>query len=57
MIVQGENDRIILPAFADFIAHHIPHAVRVNYENCGHMPFVEVVERFNADWMEFMNTM
>ena len=57
LIVQGKNDRVILPAFADFIAHHIPHAARVDYENCGHMPFVEVVDRFDADVMKYMNTM
>jgi len=57
LIIQGKNDRIILPAFADFITQHIPHASRVDYENCGHIPFVEVVDRFNADVVEFMNTM
>jgi non-heme chloroperoxidase len=57
LIVQGKNDHIILPTFADFIAQHIPHAARVGYENCGHMPFVEVGNRFNADVVEFMNGM
>jgi len=57
LIIQGKNDRIILPTFADFIAQHIPYASRVDYENCGHIPFVEVVDRFNADVVEFMNTM
>ncbi len=56
LIVQGKNDRIILPAFADFIAQHIPHASRVIYDNCGHISFVEVADRFNADVVEFMNT-
>jgi pimeloyl-ACP methyl ester carboxylesterase len=57
LIVQGKNDRIILPAFADFIAQYIPHALRGSYDNCGHVPFVEMVERFNADVVEFMNTL
>jgi hypothetical protein len=54
--LYGENDRIILTAFADFIALRIPHAARVEHENFGHMPSVEVVDRFNADAMELMNT-
>lgn len=56
LIIQGKNDRIILPAYADFIAQHVPHASRVEYDSCGHIPFVEVVDRFNADVMEFINT-
>lgn len=56
LIVQGNNDRIVLPTYAEFIARHIPHASRADYDNCGHVPFVEMAEQFNKDVMEFMNT-
>jgi pimeloyl-ACP methyl ester carboxylesterase len=54
LIVQGNNDRIVLPASADNIAHHIPHASRVNYDHCGHVPFVEAADQFNRDVATFM---
>ena len=56
LIVQGSNDRIVLPIYADHIARHISHASRVDYPDCGHAPFAEMPDRFNADVMEFMNT-
>jgi non-heme chloroperoxidase len=57
LIVQGKNDRVVLPVYADFIARHIPHASRADYDHCGHVPFVEMADRFNKDVMEFMNTL
>lgn len=57
LIVQGNNDRIVLPVYADHIARHIPHAQRANYENCGHVPFVDAAEHFNRDVAAFMQTL
>ncbi len=56
LIVQGNNDQIVLPIYADFIARHIPHASRVSYDNCGHVPFVEAADQFNRDVAAFMQT-
>src|SRR5207245_11598632 len=56
LIVQGNDDRIVLPTYADHIARHISHAKRVDYPKCGHAPFAELPERFNRDVTEFMNT-
>lgn len=56
LIVQGSDDRVVLPTYADHIARHIGHASRVDYPNCGHVPFADMPERFNKDVVEFMNT-
>jgi non-heme chloroperoxidase len=56
LIVQGNDDRIVLPTYAEFIARHIPHASRADYANCGHVPFVEAAEQFNRDVTAFMQT-
>lgn len=54
LILQGQDDRVILPASSDYLARHIPHAWRVDYEHCGHMSFVEVAEQFNRDTAAFL---
>lgn len=54
LITQGRNDRIVLPASSDNIARHIPHASRVDYDRCGHVPFVETAGQFNRDIETFM---
>jgi pimeloyl-ACP methyl ester carboxylesterase len=56
LIVQGKNDRVVLPVYADFIARHLPHSSRADYDNCGHLPFVEAADRFNQDVTAFMQT-
>jgi non-heme chloroperoxidase len=55
LIVQGNDDRLVLPTYADHIARHIRHAKRVDYPKCGHAPFAEMPERFNRDVTEFMH--
>ncbi|MGZ3628838.1 MAG: alpha/beta fold hydrolase [Ktedonobacteraceae bacterium] len=49
LIVQGKDDRIVLPASSDNIARHVSHISRVDYDHCGHVPFVEAAEQFNRD--------
>lgn len=49
LIMQGQEDLLVLPACADFIASHVSHASRVDYPRCGHAPFFEVADRFNRD--------
>lgn len=56
LIVQGNDDQIVLPTYADHIARHISQAKRVDYPNCGHAPFIEWSERFNRDVAEFVTT-
>jgi pimeloyl-ACP methyl ester carboxylesterase len=54
LIVQGRDDRIVLSASSDNIARHIPHVSRVDYDHCGHVPFVEAAEQFNRDVTAFL---
>ena len=54
LIVQGKDDRIVLPASSDNIARHVSHVSRVDYDHCGHVPFVEAAEQFNRDVATFM---
>ncbi len=54
LIVQGKNDRVVLPVYADHIARHVPHATRADYDTCGHAPFAEFADRFNEDVAAFM---
>ena len=54
LIIQGTDDRIVLSASSDNIARHVPHVSRVNYDHCGHVPFVEAEEQFNQDVLTFM---
>jgi pimeloyl-ACP methyl ester carboxylesterase len=34
----------------------MPKARLIIYEKCGHMPFMEHPERFNADMLDFLTT-
>jgi non-heme chloroperoxidase len=54
LIVQGNNDCIVLPSFADHIARYIPHAQCASYDRCGHAPFSEAPQQFNRDMTAFM---
>jgi non-heme chloroperoxidase len=54
LIIQGRDDRIVLSASSDNIARHIPRVSRVDYDHCGHVPFVEAAEQFNRDVAAFM---
>lgn len=54
LIVQGNQDRIVLPTFADHLARHISHAERANYDRCAHAPFAEHAAQFNSDVAAFM---
>ena len=54
LIIQGKDDRIVLSVSSDNIARHIPHVSRVDYDHCGHVPFVEAASLFNRDVTAFM---
>jgi non-heme chloroperoxidase len=57
LILHGQNDRLVLPAYSDYLALHIPHAHRLDYAECGHSPFFEHPARFNQDVAEFMRSL
>lgn len=53
LVVQGEDDRIVLPHAADHIAATAPTAQCSTYPGVGHMPFLEHHERFNRELASF----
>jgi non-heme chloroperoxidase len=57
LILHGQHDRLVLSAYADYLAHHIAHARRIDYAQCGHAPFFEQPARFNADVVAFMHAL
>lgn len=53
LIVSGANDRPAPPATQRENAAAIPSARSITYEACGHSPFWEYPDRFNADLAAF----
>ncbi|MEP9370191.1 alpha/beta hydrolase [Xanthobacter sp. VNH20] len=56
LAVHGRKDQVILPAMSDRIAEHAERAEHVVFETCGHAPFLEAPEAFNALLAGFIQT-
>jgi len=54
LIVQGENDVVVLPASARYIAERVSHAKESYYAKTGHNPFLEQAPRFNSELAQFV---
>ena len=54
LVIHGDADPLVPPANGRFLAEHIAGARLIVYEGVGHIPEVEVDDRFNADLMEFL---
>lgn len=54
MVVHGREDTVVLPASGEAIAAAVPGAQTRFYERCGHSPFLEHPEAFNADLLDFL---
>ena len=57
LITHGLADRIVLPAMSEHLARLVPHATASYYPGIGHTPFVEDVERFNAELLAFASSL
>ena len=53
LITQGRLDNMVLPPMAELIRQHVPHAQLSWYDDVGHGPFIEDVERFNRELAAF----
>ncbi|HUZ65804.1 MAG TPA: alpha/beta hydrolase [Acetobacteraceae bacterium] len=53
LVVQGRADTVVLPAMAKHILAECPAAEAAFYDTCGHAPFLEEPDRFNADLTAF----
>ncbi|HEX5494673.1 MAG TPA: alpha/beta hydrolase [Mycobacteriales bacterium] len=53
LVLHGEADRVIRPAYGRYLAGAVPGARLVTVPGAGHMPFWESPERFNAELAGF----
>jgi pimeloyl-ACP methyl ester carboxylesterase len=54
LIVGGEDDRWTPPKFQHYFAEHIAGSRLVMFAGCGHYPFVERADAFNAELEAFL---
>lgn len=55
LLIQGLSDALVPPAYTRHLAGLLPAAQLVEYEQCGHAPFLEHPERFNRDVLRFLS--
>ena len=55
LVIHGDADPLVPVQNGIFLAERIPGAQLIVYEGVGHIPEVEVDERFNADLIEFLS--
>jgi non-heme chloroperoxidase len=53
LVTQGKEDIVVLPTMAEHILSTCPTATPSWYEEVGHAPFLEDLERFNRELAEF----
>jgi 2-hydroxymuconate-semialdehyde hydrolase len=54
LVVAGERDKLRQPGYADEIAARVPVSELRVYDDCGHLPHIEMAARFNTDALEFL---
>ncbi|HEY8372738.1 MAG TPA: alpha/beta hydrolase [Pseudonocardiaceae bacterium] len=54
LVVHGEDDAVVDPSCARFVAEHVPHAEVSWYPTGGHVPFLVEPERFGKELAEFV---
>jgi pimeloyl-ACP methyl ester carboxylesterase len=54
LIIAGAEDRLREPGYAQELADRIPDCVAHIYENCGHMPSLEMPDRAARDVIDFL---
>ena len=54
LVIHGDADPLVPIENGRFLAEHISGARLIVYERVGHIPEVEVDERFNADLLAFL---
>lgn len=57
LIIWGEYDKIVPVEHADKFHRDLPNSQKIIYENCGHVPQIELAERFRDDLVEFYNSL
>ncbi|MDQ1469782.1 MAG: hypothetical protein QOJ99_1262 [Bryobacterales bacterium] len=54
LVIGGERDGENFPALAKHIANTIPNADLVLFPNVGHVPHIQIPDRFNAELLKFL---
>ncbi len=54
LLIQGVEDRLVPAASTRHLACSLPHAQLIEYEQCGHAPFLKQPERFILDVLRFL---
>lgn len=54
LVLVGRYDFITTPTMAEGIAHHLPHAHLVVFEESGHLPFIEEPEAWRTTIRQFV---
>ena len=49
LLAHGAHDAVVAPAAAAFAADRLPDATLSTYDDCGHSPFYEAPDRFDAE--------
>jgi pimeloyl-ACP methyl ester carboxylesterase len=57
LLIQGLEDRLVPLTYTRQLACSLPHAQLIEYEQCGHAPFLEHPERFTQDVLRFLSTL
>ncbi|GHO96509.1 AB hydrolase superfamily protein YdjP [Reticulibacter mediterranei] len=55
LLVQGLEDALVPISYTRQLALALPHSQILEYEDCGHAPFLEQPERFNQDVLRFLD--
>lgn len=57
LLIQGLEDRLVPLTYTRHLACSLPNAQLIEYEQCGHAPFLEQPERFTQDVLRFLSTL
>ena len=57
LIIWGDKDKIVPVEHAAKFHRDLPNSHKIIYENCGHVPQIEMAERFKADFVEFVTNL
>jgi non-heme chloroperoxidase len=57
LLIQGLEDRLVPVSYTRHLAFSLPHAQLLEYEQCGHTPFLEQPERFTHDVLRFLSSL
>ncbi len=57
LLIQGLNDGLVPLAYTRQLALSLPQSQVLEYEHCGHSPFLECPDRFNRDVLRFLATL